>query len=188
MTDKDNVIIPFPKERASSSLKNKLNRAGLPPAEGDLIDLVSYAREFDNADIPAETIFMAVCKDRASEPEYTMYFVNNTATTIDTLLAIYPRTISKMSAELTIDDITDEFIRKHKGIQKYTTIKPGTYITVGKYYMWEFDFTNGCFIYLKSNTTEKHLRFDFDGYFIITSEPVKIPILKKSGWIRFASD
>ena len=187
MNDEENVIIPFPKDRASSSLKSKLKRAGMPPAEGDLIDLVSYVRDFEDVYVPEETVFMAVCKDRASEPEYTMYFVNNTTTTIDTLLAIYPRTMAKMSAELNIDDITDNFIRHNKGIQKFTRIKPGSYIAIGKYYMWEFDFTNGCFIYLKSNTKEKHHRFDFDGYFIVTSDPVKIPILKKIGWIQFAS-
>ena len=83
---------------------------------------------------------------------------------IDTMVSIKPGVMSEIKPGAMLDDINQEFIQAHEGIENFRDIKPRTYVTVGFYFDWEFDWSNECYIFLRTRRGEEHIKFYFEKY------------------------
>jgi len=123
--------------------------------------------------------FIALCKDRPSDPDgfvYTVYFVNNTDEAID-------RLDIKTGAYATIDET---LINLGPSKKTYEKLSPQTYLKIETIDEDAFDFVIWFQASLTKNVSYKILDFYIPKYLLNAKKTTHIPHLKKAGYVFYA--
>jgi hypothetical protein len=130
-----------------------------------------------------QKIFLAVIlHDSRRYRLYSLYFVNNTAETIDAMIVVAPGGMEALGEGSRLDDLGPDLV-DNIAIRKYEGIPPRSYVELTTYFDWEFDWSSTRYIMLRTGGREEHLRFSLEKDLMAGQKLDALPVLGKSGYV-----
>ena len=113
---------------------------------------------------------------------YSLYFVNNTAETIDTMIVVAPGGMEALREGSPMDDLGPDLV-DNVAVRRYESIPPKSYFELTTYFDWEFDWSSTRYVMLRTGGREEHLRFALEKDLMAGQEIDALPVLGKSGYV-----
>lgn len=122
---------------------------------------------------------MVLCKDKPEDPidfGYTLYFINNTEESIESLKIRPEAIMTDFDEELEVAQLVDESVK----------LEPQSYSVINNIDEMDLPF-NICYdAYIRTKDSERRESFDIRQLNVIDMEMSSVPILNKDGYVFVA--
>jgi hypothetical protein len=134
-----------------------------------------------STNLEQKTFIAAVLHGSRRYRLYSLYLVNNTQETIDSIIVIAPGWL-KAATEDTALSATEPSLVDNIGVRRYEEVPPKSYVELTTCFDWDFDWSNNRYVILKTRGREEHLRFNIDRDVVAGTECPGIPVLGRAGY------
>lgn len=135
----------------------------------------------ESEDLEQRFFIAAILHDSRRYRIYSLYFINNTQNTIDSMIVVSPGLMEAKLGGATIDEVGPGLV-DNVGTMRYEGIPPRSYVELTTFFDWDFDWSSSRYVMLKTCGKEEHLRFNIERDILSGQEHGGIPVLGRAGY------